>query len=378
MKKVIIIGCGFGGISVIKTLSRHKAFIEIMGIDKGKNFNFLPLLPDTIGRGINLDYLVYPIISLAKRYGFSYVNEEVKNVDLEKKIVFTDRREMSYDYLVISSGSETNFYGSNEIKRYAYKLDGAEDANKIGPALRQKEYENYVIVGGGYTGVEIATNLKRFLNKIGSGVKITIVEHAASILGPLPQWIKDYAENNLKKLDIDILLNTDVEKIEKDRVQLSGNKSYKQAMLIWTAGVKTSDYIKNLDTEKAPQGQGRIKVDKHLRINESCFVIGDAAYVPYGDGFLRMAVQFAITQGKCAAVNIINSIKKHSLIEYKPIDLGYIIPMANNKSCGIILGLNLAGFLPIWLHFLMCVYRSYSLRNKLGIIKDIIRGGGKL
>jgi NADH dehydrogenase FAD-containing subunit len=100
--------------------------------------------------------------------------------------------------------------------------------------------------------------------------------------------------------------------------------------------------------------------------------LGDAAYVSGKAGFLRMAVQFAITQGENAGINIINSIKGLRLKEYTPVDSGYIIPMANNKSCGLVLGMELKGFLPTVFHYIMCIYRSYSFRNKLGVINNLV------
>jgi NADH dehydrogenase FAD-containing subunit len=84
-------------------------------------------------------------------------------------------------------------------------------------------------------------------------------------------------------------------------------------------------------------------------------------------------VQFAITQGDLAAANIISSIRKRPLKKYRPLDLGYIIPMANNLSCGNILGLNVSGVLATFLHFSMCIFRTLGWRNKAGILGDLIK-----
>jgi NADH dehydrogenase FAD-containing subunit len=88
---------------------------------------------------------------------------------------------------------------------------------------------------------------------------------------------------------------------------------------------------------------------------------------------LRMAVQFSIAQGECAAGNIARSIKGHALKKFVVRDLGYIIPLANNRSCGVIFGLKLKGVLPTALHLLMCMYRSYGVRNRLGIAGNLIK-----
>jgi len=88
-----------------------------------------------------------------------------------------------------------------------------------------------------------------------------------------------------------------------------------------------------------------------------------------------MAVQFSLSEGIIAAQNILKSIQKKELIPYKPKDLGYIVPMANNKSCGLILGLKVKGFLATIFHYFMCIYRSYGLKNRLGLIINLLKGG---
>lgn len=375
MKKVIIIGCGFAGLSTARVLSRQRRQVEVTLIDKKLNFNFLPLLPDAIGRKINTDFMVYPISDLSKRYGFRFINQDVYSVDLKQNKVFTLRQELIYDYLLIASGSETNFYGDNNAMKNAYKLDGAEDVKKIYLGIEEGNFSCYLIIGGGYTGVEIATNLRKRLSGESNDKKIVIIERAASILGPLPEWMKTYVGKNLEKMDVGILLNTSIEKIEEGNIYLANGVVFKNAMLIWSAGVKTGKFIEDLKVEKNPQG--RIKVDQYLRLTEDCFVAGDAAYFPYKKSFLRMAVQFSIMEGKCAARNIIDSIGGKKLHKYTPIDLGYIIPMANNSSCGRVLGLEVKGFLATFFHYIMCIYRSYSLRSKLGITRSLIIRGGE-
>jgi len=358
MKKVIIIGAGFGGLEAARILSKHRGDVEITVIDKKETSDFLPTMPDCIGRGIRPQYLSYPVKALAAKFGFSFIKDEVSKVDLQDKTVFTVTAALNYDFLIIASGSETNFFGDEDIKKNAYKLDNVADAEKLLDVVKSRVFDNYIIGGGGYTGVEVATNLRLALNKMRRPGRVTIIERSADILGLLPSWMKDYVKENLRKLDIEVLINSSVDKID-----------YGKTVLIWAAGVKASAFIQNLQVEKNPQG--RLKVDEYLRLDESCFVIGDAAYFEYKKNYLRMAVQFAIFQGRAAAKNIIRSIKGNSLKKFEPVDLGYIIPMANNRSCGMVLGLNLKGFLPTLLHFIMCIYRSYGFKNKIGIIKGL-------
>ena len=370
MPKIVIIGSGFGGLSCVFGLSKADCGLEITVIDKKDTFDFLPSLPDILGRGINPKALAYDIKLIAKKNGFEFIKEEVFAIDLSGKQVHAGNKKIGYDYLVIASGSETNFYGNDNIKESAYTLDSADDAVKILSVLKDKSFDNFIIGGGGYTGIEVATNLRRFSLKSKQGKNIIIVEKADSILGPLPHWMKEYVKNNLSRLNIEVLAQSAIERIEGDTVYVSGKKTFNNALVIWSAGVKTAKFIQEFNAEK--NVQGRLRVDSNLRLNENCFIVGDTAYVKHKENYLRMAVQFAITQGDLTAKNILRLIKGNKLIEYKPIDLGYIIPMANNYSCGNVFGVNLKGKLPTLLHFIMCVYRLYGVRNKIGFIKNLI------
>jgi len=373
MKKVIIIGGGFAGISAINRLRRFKNFVDITLIDRKDDFNFLPMLPDIIGRGIHPEFLAFKLDDYCMKVGIKFIKDEIVKVDLENNIISSRENSYPYDYLIVSSGSETNFYGNEAARKYSFKLDSTADAEAILNKLDQ--FNIFLIVGGGYTGIEIATNLRRYFSSRKNNKRIVIIERAPSILGPLPEWMKQYVNNNLKNLKIGVLTNVTLEKIEADGVALSNKDEFNKAMLIWAAGVKTSDFVFDLNKEKTPQG--RLKVDEFLRITKNCFVVGDANTFSYKEKPLRMAVQFSIFQGDLAAINIIKSIKGLKLVAYKPIDLGYVIPMANNVSCGIILGINFHGLIATVLHYFMCIYRSQGFKNRLGIITGLLKGGAK-
>lgn len=371
MIKILIIGGGFAGISAAKKIYRLGLNLDVTLIDKKDTTDFLPLLPDCIGRGVNPVFLSYKIENISRKLKFKFIKDEVISIDLDKRQVFTKTKVLDYDYLLICSGAETNFYGNENIKQNAFTLDSVNDVIKILNALRKNEFDNFIIGGGGYTGIEVATNLRIHLKKIRSNNRIVIVERTPQILGTLPETIKNYVRENLKRLNIDVYLNSTIERIEEQKVYLSSNTTFNNAMVVWTVGVKTPDFVQNLKLEK--NSQGRVKVDEYLRINDNSFAAGDVSLFNYKENFLRMAVQFAINQGECAAYNIINSIKGKGLRAFEPYDLGYIIPMANNHSYGIVLGFNIKGYLPTFLHFVMCIYRSYGIKNKFGVIGNLIK-----
>jgi len=375
MNRIIILGCGFAGLSAAGCFAkffRRRKDIEILLIDKSKYFSFLPMLPDCLGRGVSPRFLSYDIENFAKSKNFKLLNSQVSAVDLEKKEVSISGQAFPYDYLLISSGTETNFYNNDALQQSAYKLDSTDDAKKIKEALLSDSFGTCVVSGGGYTGIEVATNLSLYLKKKSLHKRVVIVERAEEILGPLPDWMKDYVRGNLKELNIEVFTDNAIKEVKAREIFLASGVKFTNAMLIWAAGVRTAAYIQNLRVEKNPQG--RIQVDDYLRLNEACFVAGDASLFKYRDNFLRMSVQFAITQGRHAALNIMRSILGKRLLAYRPRDPGYIIPLANNRACGKILGKDMRGYLVIALHYFMCIFRIRGFGNKLGIIKDLVKG----
>jgi NADH dehydrogenase len=376
-KKIVIVGGGFGGLSALRQLcaSKRRNNLEITLIDKREESHFLPMLPDVIGRDIRPQCLTYSFKDLERKFGFCFINDTVCAVDIGKHTVATTSQVLNYDYLLIASGSQTNFYAHEVLRGHAYTLDYIVDVERIKNDLEQRRFDIFAIIGGGYTGIEVATNLQQHFNKYRRYQRIIIVERTSSLLGPLPMWIKKYVYRNLRALNIEVMLNSEVERIEDRKIVLSGGVELGGAMLIWTAGVKTDDFTFNLPFEKGPQR--RLKVDEYLRVDEHCFAVGDVANVIGKGKPLRMAVQFAIAQGRVAARNIMSTIEGKPLRNYRPVDLGYLIPMANNSSCGVVFGIPVIGWLATLLHYCMCVYRAPGMRNKAAILYDLLGGGRK-
>lgn len=371
MTHVVVIGGGFSGVAAVKRLIKAGADISVTLIDQRETSDFLPLLPDIIGQKIEPQYAHFSLRNMCSKRGVEFVCGAVTRLDFDKRTVFVGEKAIAYDYLVLASGSETNFYGNDEIARKAYTLDNVDDAGKILQILKAGDYQEYVIVGGGYTGIEIATNLWAYFKKHDMQKHITIVQITDAILNNLPQLFREYAIDNLKQLGIEVKLKTSVDRYDDNTVSLSSGKVINQAALIWSAGVRTVEYIQELAVEKTPQG--RLTIDEFLRLNERVFVVGDGAGSVGGNDPVRMGVQFSIMEGQRAAGNILRSIYGKALKRCKLVDLGYIIPMANGRSCGKVLGITVWGRLATFFHYFMCSYRSIGIKNKLGILRCVLR-----
>lgn len=371
MKKICVIGAGFAGLAAAKKFSGSGN--EIFLFDKKSSSDFLPMLPDVIGRGIDPKLLSAHISELSRKLKCHFINAEVNSVDIPARRIEAGGRHFDYDYLLICAGSESAYYGRQDLRAASRKLDSAADADIIRKALDEKRFANYVVCGGGYTGIEVATNLRRLLDLRKEKGDVTIVERAPSILGPLPAWMKEYSAKNLRDMRIEVATETSIDAVDGESLKLSSGKVLENSLFIWTAGVKTPSFVDLLSVEKSPQG--RLKVDEFLRFFENVFVAGDCACFSAGGLCLRMGIQFSISQGSLAAANILRAICGRRLRAWKPYDPGYVIPMANNISCGNVMGVNMRGVAPTFLHYFMCLYRTAGFRNRAAIAMKLLKGG---
>ncbi len=328
-----------------------------------------PLVPDVIGRDLPAAVLRYPLEGLCARLGCTFIQDEVTALECDNRRIVTTVRQLPFDYALIASGSETNFYGDTRVRARALKLDDTADAECLRQRLETQVSRAYVIAGAGYTGVEIATCIRRFLMKRSFAAPVVMIEKAPQILGPLPQWMKTHVLTQLARMDIQVMTGVSLASFDDATIALSNKQQFTDATLIWAAGVKTPSFVQGLPFEKSPQG--RLRVDEYLRVGTGLFAAGDSALFTSGGTALRMGVQFSIMQGRLAAGNIIRSCLNRPLKRYRPVDFGYIIPLANNDSCGIICGLDLSGITPTLMHYLMCTYRTAGLKNKVGLLANL-------
>ena len=161
MKRIIIIGGGFAGLSAVFYLRKFLKQVEVVLIDKKKEFTFLPLLPDTISRRVETKFLSLSLDTLSKKLSFNFINNTVKSIDLDRRKVCCQEHIFEYDYLINASGSKTNFYANQALENNARKLDDIDDGLQILKDLDSDNFNVLIVGGGGYTGIETPTNLWR-------------------------------------------------------------------------------------------------------------------------------------------------------------------------------------------------------------------------
>ncbi len=368
MKRIIIVGGGFAGLAAAERLG-GRAGLDVTLIDRKTTSDFLPLLPDVAAGRMDSTLITAPLPELAHRFGFRFVHGTVTGVERSGRIVHLENSDLIYDYLLVASGTETNFYGNRQAQEQAFPLDSAQDAQRLQAAVQAGTHENYVIAGGGYTGVEIATQLRVALNALHRPGRVMIVERSNSVAKALPPWMRAVVHTNLARLNIECLESCELAAIGPTELSFSTGTTVSHALLVWAAGVRAAGFTDTLGLEHNPQG--RLVATDTLQVDEHIFVAGDAALFQHKGVPLRMSIQFALTQGACAAANIARAAAGTPLVPYRPLDPGYVLPMANGLSCGLILGIPLQGRLPTLLHYVMCAYRSIGWQRKRGVLRGL-------
>lgn len=348
--KIVVIGAGFAGINFIKKLKDKP--VQIILIDQNNYHQFQPLLYQVAISGLEPDSVVAPIRKLFKScVNMIYRMAKVEEIDTKNNCVYTDIGYINYDYLVIATGSSTNFYGSASIEKNSIGLKSINDAINIRSWMLQNlelavegcNFEEdvvltkFVIVGGGPAGVEMAGALAEFKKYLlsndypeieYSAMKIYLIQSADRILPTMSKKASNHALKVLKNLDIEVMLNSKVTDYDGEILTIvteNGEETIRANNLIWAAGVK-GNIIKGVNEKSIVQGN-RIKVNQYNQVEglENVFAIGDIAAMitaknPNGH---PMVAQAAIQQGKTLANNMLSKINTgHFKTPFNYVDKG--------------------------------------------------------
>jgi NADH:ubiquinone reductase (H+-translocating) len=331
-KRVVIVGAGFGGLAAAKALG--KTAVEIILVDRTNHHLFQPLLYQVATSVLTPSQIATPVRGiLRKQENTMVILGEVTGVDKDQKRIFVsdaDRQNVpiSYDYLILATGSTHSYFGHNEFEQFAPGLKSLADAeaarNKILQAFELAEAEDdparhrdlltFVLVGAGPTGVEMAgalavlvrTSLKSEFRRIDpASARIVLVDMAPRVLGPFSEDLSKAAKARLEKLGVEVRLGHSVEQIDADGIMVAGERIASKTV-IWTAGVAPSPAGKwlNVETDRA----GRVRIQKDLTVpgHAEIFVVGDTASLDQNGKPLPGVAQVAMQQGRYAAKVIHN------------------------------------------------------------------------
>lgn len=365
--RVVVLGGGFAGIAAAKKLHRllkGKKNVEIVLVDRHNYTTMLPALPDVAGGKIKKKSIIESIEKLIPKE-VVYKQLEVHSINLVGKQIVTDRETISYDYLIISAGSKTNFYGFEQNLDKLYTLTSLEDAERIftdfNKVLDSGKNVNLVISGAGFTGIELACCLNHMALKRGKNLSVFLIEKASRILTAISDKMLNEVENETGRLGFKIIKDDSAVSFDGNTVKLEHYGEIPDAFFCWCSGVKNSVPVEGNLQKHFDE---RIIVDEYLRIPQhpEVFAAGDAAAFKHKGAFLRRSVNYASTMGTQAAKNVAAQIQGREIKPYKPVDLGWVIPV-NRTSIGEAFGIAVKGRLGILMHYIICGVKNYSLRN---------------
>ena len=392
MAKIIIIGGGFGGLSFLQKARKSKN--DFILIDKTNHHLFQPLLYQVATAVLSPADITVPLRNLFKNdKNVKTILSEVKEINKEKKEVTLDNAEViNYDKLIVSAGSSYSFFGKNEWSKFAKGLKVINDAldirEKILKAFEKaenekderirKKYLNFVIVGGGPTGVELAGSIaeiayknmtKEFRNFSSKDANIYLLEAGDRILPSYSESLAKKSYKYLVDLGVKVMIKERVENIEEMKV--TTNKQVIDAdNIIWAAGNEASPLIKHLGTETDNEGRALVNRDCSIKEDNEVYVIGDAAnFITASGESLPGIAPVAIQQGRYVAHNIKKNIEKENRKPFKYSDKGTMATIGRFKAIGVVGNFELAGF-TAWL-FWSLIHLVYLIGYRSKILVAI-------
>ena len=409
-KKIVILGSGFAAVECARQLESEfgkDPGIELVMIGEDNFLLFTPMLPQVASGMIETRHIVFPIRTICKKTKF--YEGRIKNIDPYGKLVTIwgtgDKRSISihYDFLVVALGSETNFFGMADVEKNAYTMKTLNDAvmlrnrvidmleqaeNETNPILR-KSFLNFVVVGGGFAGIETAGELmdllldarKYYPNIHKEDLKVIVLEAMGEILPGFNKKLADFAKKKLIERGINIQLKKAVTSFDgnevtiktldetpKDSIDQSEVESIITKTLIWTAGVTPVNTIKRsmFKTEK-----GKIIINNFLEVPKfpGVFAIGDCALFidPITNRPFPPTAQIAEAQAKMAAKNLISLIQNSEQEKFVYHSKGQMAIIGKRSGIAIFLGVNISGFVAwlIWRNVYLSKIPTFDKKTRV-------------
>ena len=387
--RIVIIGGGFAGISLAKKLRNKK--VQVVLLDKHNYHNFQPLMYQVATGGLEPDSIAYPIRKIVQEYkDFYFRLAEVREIDAQNNTIYADIGELKFDYLVIATGSKTNYFGNKEIERNSMAmktipqslnirsliLENFEQALLTNDIDERHSLMNFVLVGGGPTGVELAGALAEMKKAIlpkdypdldVRKMEINLIQSGDRILNTMSENASEKAEKFLLDLGVSVWKDVRVTGYDGKTVTTNSDLSFDSATVIWTAGVqgalphglKADSFIKNVN---------RIKVNKYNQVEgyDNLFAIGDIAVMTseeYPQGHPMMA-QPAMQQGRLLAENVIRLLDKKELKPFVYKDKGSMATIGRNKAVVDLPNYKFSGVFAWFVWMFVHLFSLIGFKNK--------------
>ena len=389
-KRVIIIGAGFGGLQLAQSLAGKEDF-QIVLIDKNNYHQFQPLFYQVATAGIEPSAISFPLRLAFHNHPNIHVRvASVTKIISENNTIETNLGDISYDFLVMAIGADTNFFGNQNIAEKALPMKSVGEAlgrrnrllESFEKALVSDNQEdrvgllNIVVVGGGPTGVELSGTLAEMKKHVLPKdypeldfelMQIYIVESGAELLGPMSKNAQTKSKEYLEQLGVNVMLNSRVSDFDGLYVHFADGSKIRTNNLVWAAGVK-ANAIEGINPSIIMRG-GRMKVNNYSQVDgyQNIFALGDVALMTeekFPNGHPQVA-QPAIQQGKLLAKNLVSLIRGNQPKPFKYKDLGSMATVGRNLAVVDLPFLKFQGFLA-WLTWMFVhLMAIVGVKNKV-------------
>ncbi len=349
--KVTIVGGGFGGVKTALKLAKHKE-MDITLISDKPDFQYYPALYATAtGRSKKQAWLPLGEIFGNVRNVRVYI-DTITSIDPSmKRLVGQSGNAYDYDHCVLAMGAVTTYFGIEGLDTYAHGIKSASEIDRLKQHLYEQMGENhvidknYVIVGGGPTGTELAASLGTYLKRLQTYYKlpqrklhITLVEASPRVLPRMSEKTSRAVEKRLKKLGVKIETGKVVQSANADTLMVSG-RPIKSQTIIWTSGVANNPFFKNNVEHFELSKNGKVVVDEYMRAGKDLYVIGDNAFTPFS-GLAQVALHDAIF----VADNLVRRQRRQHLKKYHAVMPPVVVPVGENWAVFEWRGIRLKGW----------------------------------
>ncbi len=390
--RVVIVGAGFGGLNAARLLARSG--VDVLLVDRNNYHTFIPLLYQVAAAELEPELIAYPVRRVLRGMpNARFVTAEVKRIDFEGRVLETDGAAIPYDYLILATGSQSQFFGIPGAQEYSLPMTKLEEAVALRnhifccfeQAVREKDPTQrqqlltFVIVGGGTTGVELAGGLielihgplvKDYPTLDLQQVRVVLLQASDRLLADLPQHLGDYTQKQLRKRGVKVHLQAKVSKVTPQTVHLQDGTAIFAQTIIWAAGVEATPPPPTGEQFPAPKGQVAVLPTLQLPNHPQVYAIGDSSYVEQDGQPLPAVAPVAIQQGEAVAQNIIRQLRGLSPKPFRYKDKGRAAVIARNAGMVQTDKLSFTGF-PAWLLWLgIHLYYLPGIRNRLLVLMN--------
>ncbi|SMO83051.1 NAD(P)/FAD-dependent oxidoreductase [Gracilimonas mengyeensis] len=392
-KKVVIVGGGFAGISAAKKLADTD--YEVVIVDKSNHHLFQPLLYQVATAALSPGDIATPIRAIfSKKDNIRVLLGEVTGVNKqENTLSLKDGTTLDFDFLVLAPGARYNYFGNKDWEKHAPGLKSLNDAldirerillslekaEQITDPQKRKPYLTYVVIGGGPTGVEMAgsiaeiakRNMMRDYRNFKKGeTQIHLVEAAPGILNGFDEPLPEKGHATLEKMGVNVLLNSPVQEIKENGVQLS-DRFIETPNIIWAAGVSASPMLETLNAETDRGGRVKVNPDLSLPDHSNIFVLGDAAYLEDKNGKpLPGLAPVAMQQGRFLGDLLRNPQKLKERPPFHYTDKGSMATIGRAKAVADVRGFKFSGFFAWLLWGFIHIFFLIGFRNRFRVFAE--------